>query len=51
MEIDDITMSNNLTKDPKGQTAGIVLLMSSIIVTNSRISRQDGLNGGFIHCT
>ena len=48
LELDEISLENNLTS---GQTAGIVLVMSQIIVANSEISRQDGLNGGFIHCT
>ena len=48
LELDEITIENNVTVE---QTSGVVLVMSSIIVSNSRISKQYGLNGGFIHCT
>ena len=48
LELDDITIEKNVTEE---QTSGIVLVMSSVIVSNSRISKQYGLNGSFIHCT
>ena len=43
LELDEITLENNLTQ---GHTSGIVVLMSEIILSNSKLSTQFGQNGG-----